>query len=107
MSSISTLFWPEPIQWGFRGDPYLWREMAGHLGSTTIPSSYVHLSALLEEAFLTLTGHPISYPGKVHVSRYAPGGMSSGMISTEFWRNTGTPLLLYVQSRNKVHLNHA
>jgi hypothetical protein len=36
--SISDLFLPEPLQWGLRGDPYLWREMAEHFKGGLFPS---------------------------------------------------------------------
>ncbi len=93
-ASISTLFSPEPSQWGLRGDPYLWREMATHFQSIPLPGSLPLLSSALEEAFLKLTNHAVSFSGDVHLARHAHGGMSSGEISTEFWRESGIPLLL-------------
>jgi hypothetical protein len=93
-NSISTLFAPEPIQWGLRGDPYLWREMAEHLQDVRLPDSLAELSSVLEEAFFKLTGYPVSYARHIRVDRHAHGGMSSGGIATEFWREKGLPLLL-------------
>jgi hypothetical protein len=92
--SISDLFLPEPLQWGLRGDPYLWREMAEHFKGVSLPESQGVLSSMLEEAFLKLTGHPVSYLQHFRVERHAHGGMSSGSISTAFWRERGIPLLL-------------
>jgi len=93
-NSISTLFTPEPIQWGLRGDPYLWREMAEHFQHIHLPDSSAELSAVLEEAFFKLTGYQVCYPRHFRVDRHAHGGMSSGGIAAEFWRETGFPLLL-------------
>jgi hypothetical protein len=93
-TSISTLFSPEPDQWGLRGDPYLWREMASNFQSIPIPESLPLLSVALEQAFFKLTGHPASYYGHIHLTRHAHGGMSSGSISTAFWRENGIPLVL-------------
>jgi len=94
-TSISTLFLPEPAQWGLRGDPYLWREMAGRFQGVPLPKSSSELRSAIEEAFLELAGHPVSYGRDFRVVRHAHGGMSSGCISTEFWRERGVPLLVF------------
>ena len=91
---VSSLFSPEPDQWGLRGDPYLWREMAEHFEDVEAPGSASELSAMLESMFLKLTGFPISYPHDFRIDRHAHGGMSSGGIATEFWREAALPLLL-------------
>ncbi|AYM97049.1 hypothetical protein EAG14_14345 [Acidovorax sp. 1608163] len=92
--NMSILFDPEPIQWGLRGDPYLWREMAEQFQGIPLPESSHELSSLLEETFLKLTGYPVSHQKHFRVERHAHGGMSSGGIATEFWRERGIPLLL-------------
>lgn len=92
--SISTLFAPEPVQWGLRGDPYLWREMAEHFKDVRLPDSPAELLAALEEAFFKLTDHPVSHPRHIWMDRHAHGGMSSGGIAPAFWREKGFPLLL-------------
>jgi hypothetical protein len=61
-NSISTLFAPEPIQWGLRGDPYLWREMAEHFQDVRLPDSSTELTSVLEETFFELTGYPVLSP---------------------------------------------
>jgi hypothetical protein len=93
-STIANLFEPEPVQWGLRGDPYLWREMAQHFFDVPLPSSAAHLTAELEAAFQLLTNHPLSLSGSIHMPRHSHGGMSSGLISIEFWQSTAFPLLL-------------
>lgn len=93
-ASLGGLFSPEPVQWGLRGDPFLWREMARQFSSTERPASSSELAAILNEAFFTLTGQTVSFSGCVHLPRHSHGGMSSGSISTEFWRERGIPLLL-------------
>lgn len=92
--SISALFSPEPSRWGLRGDPYLWSEMAEQFQGVPFPETSLELCSVLEDAFLRLTGHPVTYPKHFRVDRYAHGGMSSGGIATEFWRERGIPLLL-------------
>lgn len=94
MSMIASLFLPEPIQWGLRGDPYLWREMAEHLQDAPLPESEQALAIILEQLFLELTEHPLTHPTHFAVQRHAHGGMSSGGIAPAFWRECGIPLLL-------------
>lgn len=91
---VSDLFKPDPIQWGFRGDPHLWEEMASVLADTPLPPNEVQLNELLEETFARLVGAPLDAPASsVFVERYSHGGMSSGRVSFAFWRETGFPLL--------------
>jgi hypothetical protein len=92
--NMSDLFKPEPSQWGFRGDPYLWEEMASVLADSPIPPTEAQLIELLEGTFIRLVGTPLDSPGSsVFVQRYSHGGMSSGRVSVAFWRETGVPLL--------------
>ena len=91
---VSDLFKPAPIQWGFRGDPYLWEEMASVLADAPLPPAETQLIELLEETFARLVGAPLDSPASsVFVDRYSHGGMSSGRVSLAFWRETGVPLL--------------
>ena len=91
---IADLFELKPQQWGLRGDPFLWCEMAQHFCDTPFPSSPVQLTAALEEAFQLLTTKSILFSGSIHIPMMNHGGMSSGHISTEFWRCKAIPLLL-------------
>lgn len=91
--TIGQLFETEPLQWGLRGDPYLWAEMRNHFSSILLPATVSELEARIEEAFKFLTGHSLAEGREFYVSRYAHGGMSSGMVSPEFWRNDALPLL--------------
>lgn len=92
--SLSDLFKPQPTQWGFRGDPYLWEEMASVLADSPIPSTEAQFIELLEGIFIRLVGAPLDSPeSSVFVQRYSHGGMSSGRVSIAFWRETGVPLL--------------
>ena len=91
--TIAELFEPEPSQWGLRGDPYLWQALAERFQLTPLPDSQAALSELLRHAFSELTGKPMSTAEPFHVERFAHGGMSSGLILPEFWRETAVPLL--------------
>ncbi|MCP1622354.1 hypothetical protein [Pseudomonas nitroreducens] len=92
--SVAELFREEPIQWGLRGDPYLWREMAEHLADAPWPASEAALTQRLTELFEQLAGIDLQHPTHVHLPRHAHGGMSSGMISSAFWRERAIPLLV-------------
>lgn len=89
----SALFDPEPAQWGLRGDPYLWREMRERIGADPRPETAEELVAILQATFQQLTGKPVSHDEHIFVERYSHGGMSSGMVSPAFWRDTAIPLL--------------
>lgn len=91
---VSDLFKPPPLQWGLRGDPYLWQEMAEVLVGIPLPSGEMPFNALLEATFERLVGSPLDETASsVFVERYSHGGMSSGQVSIGFWRETGFPLL--------------
>ncbi|SDA34113.1 hypothetical protein SAMN03159355_05868 [Pseudomonas sp. NFPP10] len=91
--SVARLFAEEPLSWGLRGDPYLWRAMATHLAHTPWPATAQQLEALIVQAFEQLTGRAWSSAGHFFVEAFAHGGMSSGGISMGFWHERGLPLL--------------
>lgn len=91
---LSELFNPTPMPWGLRGDPCLWAEMALALADVPRPATEAQLNQLLEEVFERAVGLPAdSSATSAFVERYSHGGMSSGHVSLEFWRETGFPLL--------------
>lgn len=92
--TIAALFQAGPKQWGLRGDPHLWNEMRGRFSDTPLPATADELSALIEAAFESLTGQPISTRDPFFIERLSHGGMSSGYVSPEFWRDKAIPFLL-------------
>ncbi|MGB3120419.1 MAG: hypothetical protein WBE58_16480 [Verrucomicrobiales bacterium] len=94
MKTIETLFHPEPPQWGLRGDPFLWLEMAETFRGVPLPDSSRQLAGEIEHRFEALTGQSINSSESLWLKRHSHGGMSSGGISLEFWRETAIPLLL-------------
>lgn len=88
------LFIEEPMPWGLRGDPYLWRAMAAHFANTPLPATAAALEDSITQAFERLTGKPLATPTHFFVETFAHGGMSSGGISPQFWRESALPLLL-------------
>ncbi|MFZ6657482.1 MobA protein [Undibacterium sp. TJN19] len=101
--TIACLFKDEPANWGLRGDPYLWKEFQRHFATVAWPESIVHLQEKLEQAFLDLTGHSVHKAENFYLPQFAHGGMSSGVICTEFWRDSVIPLLMqrYLASASK------
>jgi hypothetical protein len=95
-AKMAGLFDPEPETWGLRGDPHLWRALREHLSETDIPASAGEAVSLLHAAFGELTGLDlVSGPAsQVYRPQYAHGGMSSGMISLDAWRQWLMPILV-------------
>jgi hypothetical protein len=92
---VSALFGPEPQTWGLRGDPHLWRALRAHLADLDIPASADELASLLHAAFRELAGTDLAsdLSTLVYREQYAHGGMSSGMISLDTWRQRLMPML--------------
>lgn len=91
---IADFFQDKPGQWGLRGDPYLWQEMAEQFSQTPLPQTAKQLEQLLIDAFEALTGQPIAAEKFIVVARFPRGGMSGGLVSPKFWRETAVPVLL-------------
>lgn len=91
---MSALFDPEP-RWGLRGDPHVWRAMRERLADQDIPASPEELDRLLHTAFRELVGTDLARDPapSVYQEQYAHGGLSSGMISLDTWRQKLMPLL--------------
>lgn len=92
--NIADLFVKEPVQWGLRGDPWLWDEMRIHFHNMPLPETAVELRGLLEKAYEVLTEHSLNDEQPFCVERFKRGGMSSGFVSPRFWLETAVPLLL-------------
>lgn len=91
--TFAALFQPEPARWGLRGDPWLWREMKERLATVPLPRTAEDVAAIVRAEFERLTGQPVSHPETIYVERHSHGGMTSGMVWPEFWRDTAIPLL--------------
>jgi predicted kinase len=94
-ATMAVLFDPEPQTWGLRGDPHLWRALRDRLSLTDVPPSAEAVPELLHAAFRELTGLDLATDpsSSGYVEQYAHGGMSSGMISLDTWRQRLIPLL--------------
>ncbi|MTW02687.1 ankyrin repeat domain-containing protein [Pseudoduganella ginsengisoli] len=90
---MADLFDPIPSQWGFRGDPFLWMEMAHALCHVPIPKDDSVVELILRACFTSLTGAELRRDQDLTIPRFARGGMSSGMISGESWTMSLIPKL--------------
>ncbi len=95
VTTMASLFDPEPGTWGLRGDPHLWRALREHLSGIDIPASAAGVTSLLHVAFRELTGLDLASGTETSAYRaqYARGGMSSGMIDLSIWRDRLIPTL--------------
>lgn len=96
MTHLGDLFIDEPTTWGSRGDPWLWRELGDRFAGVELPARRGSLAAAIRRAAADAIGAPLTSPNQdsVFVERFAHGGMSSGMVSLAWWRDTGLPVLL-------------
>lgn len=91
---ISQLFETEPPRWGLRGDPHLWQSLKEFFASVPMPTTETELQGHFAEAFETITKHRLDVQDTFYVESLAHGGMSSGMIDPQFWRERIWPLVL-------------
>ncbi len=93
---MTDLFDPEPVRWGLRGDPWVWRAMSEQLTGTYLPPSVGEVERLLKATFdrvvaVDLATEPAHW---VFRDEFAHGGMSSGSVHLETWRVELLPTLL-------------
>lgn len=96
VGTIADLFDPEPTTWGLRGDPYVWRSLRTMLAKRVLPTSERELVEILRSSFRWLTGNdPLDQTtDRIYREELARGGMSSGQIDLEVWRNVLIPMLI-------------
>ncbi len=75
--------------------------MAAHFADRAVPVSAEALAEQLDDAYRELTGQHINEATDITLPRHSHGGMSSGMISARFWRDTALPLLLHRFERHR------
>jgi hypothetical protein len=102
--TIGELFEREPVQFGLRGDPYLWRELRSRFATTALPGDWFELRRLLVDAIADVLEEPLSSresvgwhdgTAAVHVPAFDPGrGMSAGSVHVPWWSHTAIPLIL-------------
>lgn len=88
------LFEPEPKTWGLRGDPYLWQEIKKRLGEKEIPINQEEIQREIIHLCLDVFNINLNTDNEIFIKDFDKGGMSSGWICCEWWREKGIPLLL-------------
>ena len=91
---IAEIFEEQPIQWGLRGDPFLWRELKVRFEKIDMPETPDLLQQLIEKEYEAATGYTINNEKHFSIERFRSHGMSSGGVSPEFWVKSGIPLLV-------------
>ena len=91
---IENIFNPTPKQWGLRGDLYLWESLKNHFEQVGLPRKIDEFEIELIKLFKSKTSKSIFDKESVFVEGYAHGGMSSGHISIDKWRDEFIPLLM-------------
>ncbi|WP_156945968.1 hypothetical protein [Roseicyclus elongatus] len=92
--TLKELFIPRLDQWGYRGDPYLWDDIQRELQDKPLPGSVDELADVLVHVFRRLVGVDLALLERKYLEEYSYGGISSGMVSGQFWRERGFPILL-------------
>ncbi len=90
---LQRIFEPPPAQWGLRGDPYLWQDLARTMLALPLPESATAADELLRRLYQQLVGEAPAAGRRPFVARYQGGGMSSGHVDANFWLERGFPLL--------------
>lgn len=82
-----------PDQWGLRGDKGLWAGLKKTFEKES-PRSVEAFEQQLYVLFKEFTGDNIERGKWIYVKDYDKGGMSNGMVCSEFWLDKGFPLLI-------------
>lgn len=78
--------------WGLRGDPHLWKDIKETYGKEIIELEDVEYHMI--EWFFDLTGKTIDCEEHIYCEKYSHGGMSSGFLSSRFWKEKAIPALI-------------
>lgn len=93
MKKVSIIFKEKPRQWGLRGDSYFWSYLEEKFSKYEFPFKYEEFERIVKEEHLKLTEVELTNESIGKCQEFAQGGMSSGVISGEFWNTVALPLL--------------
>lgn len=98
MTDFGDLFEREPLSWGLRGDPHLWKLMRERFRVVPLPESVDDLYNQIKGVFVEVTGesmHVQLEKKHIYVPSLATGsGMSDGGISRDFWGMVAVALIV-------------
>ena len=92
--NVSVVFKERPLQWGMRGDPFLWDDLSKYFDTRYMPYTESQFKREFYSKFFDNCGKELGTEMMTFVPKYARGGMSSGMVSHVFWQDTALPLLI-------------
>lgn len=84
-----------PGGWAARGNPYFWEHLNDVFNNYNMPMDEETFIEIIKEEFLKVTGHDLRGDESYYVEEFAHGGMSSGIVTTEFWLNAAIPELIH------------
>lgn len=95
---VGDLFERNPVQFGLRGDQYLWEALGREFSRTPLPASWFELRQLVVESIERAVRQPLIVEedyASVYVADFDPGhGMSAGHVHLAWWLNTGIPIVV-------------
>ena len=89
--AVAMIFAEPQFGWGARGNPLLWNDLRTHFCNEGLPSTFEDFEKATYAYIETKIGRP--FTEDTFVKEYDKGGMSSGMITPEWWRAIGIPEL--------------
>lgn len=92
--SIECIFYFEPYQYGTRGDVGLWEALMDCFKTIKVPENENALKKIIYDTVIDLTGYSLLLHDEFYVEEYNKGGMSGGIVSSNFWIKEGIPLLI-------------
>ena len=84
----------KPDSWGLRGDPYLWDDLFEESKNVKIPNDRHEVINTFKNIFEEVTEEEYPLKEDVLIEKYKHGGMSQGIISSEFWNKTVIEIIL-------------
>jgi ABC-type uncharacterized transport system YnjBCD ATPase subunit len=94
--ALDRVFDPEPVRWGLRADPAVWRAMRERTHQTLLPDTVDAAIAAVRATFRDVVGvglNDAALPDRVVLSHLDTGGMSGGAVDLVTWRDELLPLL--------------
>lgn len=92
--TVVKIFSERPKQWGYRGDPLLWDDLEQVFREVQLPCDEAYFLEKLYASIEEMTGQRLDVGEDIGVERYDHGGLSSGKISYDFWKNRAIPILV-------------
>lgn len=91
-NKITEDLFKEPIQYGLRGDPHLWKDLKVRFEYSGI-NNLLEFKEFLVSTFKENTGSKPINGKNFNVKYFNFGGMSGGTVNSDFWIEKGFPLL--------------